>query len=122
MAKYSMYSNKINKIRGFALILIFIGFIVMYLGIYFRESPILMTIFMILGFLFIIASTFVYFWIGMITTKVLKVVCPSCKKPTKMLGLVDMCMHCGEPLTLDPHLEGKEFDQKYNSRRKNKTD
>ena len=111
MAKYS---NKINKIRTFALSLIFIGFIVMYAGIFFRSSPLVMTIFMILGLLFIIASTVVYFWIGMLSTKTVQVVCPSCGKQTKMLGRVDICMYCNEPLTLDPSLEGKEFDEQYN--------
>ncbi|MCM3726414.1 zinc ribbon protein [Neobacillus bataviensis] len=117
MAKYS---NKINKIRTFALSLIFIGFIVMYIGIYFRTSPVIMTIFMLLGLLFIIASTVVYFWIGMLSTKTIQVKCPSCGKPTKMLGRVDMCMHCREPLTLDPGLEGKQFDESYNHKRENK--
>jgi hypothetical protein len=27
-----------------------------------------------------------------------------------------MCMYCNEPLTLDPNLEGKDFDEKYNRR------
>lgn len=111
MAKYS---SKINKIRTFALSLIFIGFIVMYVGIFFRNSPLVMTIFMILGLLFIIASTVVYFWIGMLSTKTVQVVCPNCGKQTKMLGRVDICMYCNEPLTLDASLEGKEFDQQYN--------
>jgi Zn-dependent protease with chaperone function len=111
MAKYS---SKINKIRTFALSLIFIGFIVMYGGIYFRTSPLLMTIFMLLGLLFIIFSTIVYFWIGMLSTKTIQVICPNCGKATKVLGKVDMCMHCSEPLTLDPSLTGKEFDEKYN--------
>jgi xanthosine utilization system XapX-like protein len=114
MAKYS---SKINKIRTFALSLIFIGFIVMYIGIYFRTSPILMTIFMLLGLLFTIGSTIVYFWIGMLSTKAVQVVCPNCGKPTKILGRVDMCMHCREPLTLDANLEGKEFDEKYNQKK-----
>ncbi|XJZ27942.1 YgzB family protein [Bacillota bacterium Lsc_1132] len=111
MAKYS---SKINKIRTFALSLIFIGFIVMYGGIYFHNQPIVMTIFMVLGLLFIIASTVVYFWIGMLSMKTIQVVCPSCGRPTKMLGRVDMCTYCREPLTLDRQLEGKEFDEKYN--------
>lgn len=113
MAKYS---SKINKIRTFALSLIFIGFIVMYIGIYFRTSPLIMTILMLFGFLFIIASTIVYFWIGMLSTKTVQVKCPSCGKHTKMLGKVDMCMHCREPLTLDPSLIGKEFDESYNKK------
>lgn len=115
MAKYS---NKINKIRTFALSLIFIGFIVMYAGIFFRSSPLVMTIFMILGLLFIIASTVVYFWIGMLSTKTVQVVCPNCGKQTKMLGRVDICMYCNEPLTLDPSLEGKEFNEEYNRKQK----
>lgn len=111
MAKYS---SKINKIRTFALSLIFIGFIVMYGGIFFKSHPIIMTIFMLLGLLFIVASTVVYFWIGMLSTKTVQVICPNCNKPTKILGRVDICMHCDETLTLDKSLEGKEFDQKYN--------
>lgn len=111
MAKYS---SKINKIRTFALSLIFIGFLVMYLGIVFKSQPIIMTIFMLLGLLFIVASTGVYFWIGMLSTKTVQVICPNCNKPTKILGRVDICMHCNESLTLDRNLEGKEFDEKYN--------
>ncbi len=116
MAKHS---NKINKIRTFALSLIFVGFIVMYIGIFFRNTPILMTIFMLLGIIFIFASTAVYFWIGMLSTKTVQVICPNCGKQTKILGRVDLCMYCNEPLTLDQNLEGKEFDEKYNKKMKN---
>jgi Zinc-ribbon containing domain len=112
------YSSKINKIRTFALSLIFVGIFVMYIGIFFRTSPLVMTLFMILGLLFIIASSIVYFWIGTLSTRAVQVVCPSCGKVTKMLGKVDLCMFCSEPLTLDPELEGKEFDEKYNKKRK----
>lgn len=111
MAKYS---SKINKIRTFALSLIFIGFLVMYLGIVFKSQPIIMTIFMLLGLLFIVASTGVYFWIGILSTKTVQVICPSCNRPTKILGRVDICMHCNESLTLDKNLEGKVFDERYN--------
>ncbi|WP_110926509.1 YgzB family protein [Bacillus massiliglaciei] len=113
MAKYS---SKINKIRTFALSLIFIGFVVMYLGIFFKSHPVVMTIFMLLGLLSIIASTVVYFWIGMLSAKTIQVVCPNCQKPTKILGRVDICMHCNDPLTLDKKLEGMEFDEKYNKK------
>ncbi|ASB87652.1 YgzB family protein [Bacillus sonorensis] len=111
MAKYS---SKINKIRTFALSLVFVGFIIMYVGIFFRSSVLLMSVFMLLGVLSIMLSTAVYFWIGMLSTKAVKVICPNCEKPTKVLGRVDMCMHCREPLTLDKNLEGKEFDESYN--------
>ncbi len=112
-----VYSSKINKIRGFALSLIFIGIIVMYGGILTKKIPWLMVTFFVLGILFIIFSTVVYFWIGLLSTRAIPIVCPSCEKPTKMLGRVDACMHCKQPLTLDKELEGKEFDEKYNSRK-----
>ena len=47
----------------------------------------------------------------MLSTKAVQVVCPNCEKTTKILGRVDMCMYCREPLTVDPNLEGKEFDE-----------
>lgn len=112
-----VYKSKINRIRTFALSLIFIGFIVMYIGILVKKIPWLMVTFFILGVLFIIFSTIVYFWIGMLSTRAVPIVCPSCEKPTKMLGVVDACMHCRQPLTLDKDLEGLEFDEKYNKRK-----
>ncbi|WP_252314080.1 YgzB family protein [Sinobaca sp. H24] len=107
-------SNKINRIRTFALSLVFVGIFIMYIGIFFRTSPIIMTIAMILGFIFVISSSVVYFWIGMISTSTVQVTCPNCNKATKILGRVDACMYCDEPLTLDKTLEGKEFDSAYN--------
>ena len=77
------YSNKINKIRTFALSLVFIGLFIAYLGVFFRENIIIMTTFMMVGFLSVIASTVVYFWIGMLSTKTIQIICPSCDKPTK---------------------------------------
>ena len=44
------YTSKINKIRTFALGLIFAGILIMYVGIVFKNSPIAMAIFMVLGF------------------------------------------------------------------------
>ncbi|MGL4819394.1 MAG: YgzB family protein [Bacilli bacterium] len=109
--------SKINNIRSFALSLIFIGFFIMYFGVFFRENMLLMTIFMLLGLVSIIMSTVVYFWIGTLSTRTVQVVCPTCEKTTKMLGRVDVCMYCDEPLTLDKSLEGKEFDESYNRKK-----
>ncbi|QKS70635.1 YgzB family protein [Paenalkalicoccus suaedae] len=111
------FTSKINKIRTFALALVFAGIVIMYIGLFFRVNQFVMSAFMILGFLAIIASTIIYFWIGMLSSKTIQVTCPECNKPTKMLGRVDACMHCNEPLTLDKSLEGKEFDQAYNKKR-----
>lgn len=110
-----VYSSKINKIRSFALILLFVGILIMYGGILTKSTPWLMFTFFGLGVLFVILSTLVYFWIGLLSTRAVPIVCPACEKPTKMLGVVDACMHCKQPLTLEESLEGKEFDEKYNS-------
>jgi len=37
-----------------------------------------------------------------------------------MLGRADICANCNQPLTLDPSLEGKAFNQDYNNKRKSK--
>jgi predicted amidophosphoribosyltransferase len=80
-----------------------------------------MVILMILGVIAIVLSTVVYFWIGLLSTRTINITCPSCGKPTKMLGRVDACGHCRQPLTLDKSLEGREFDESYNSKKKQKT-
>ncbi len=116
------YKNKINRIRTIALSLVFIGVVIMYVGIFFRKYEIIMLIFMFLGVLAIIASTVIYAWIGSLSTRAAQIVCPNCGGQTKMLGRVDMCGHCREPLTLDPELEGKEFDVSYNRRSKSNTE
>ncbi|TSB45180.1 YgzB family protein [Alkalicoccobacillus porphyridii] len=110
------YSNKINKIRTFALSLVFIGILIMYIGIFFRGNTIIMTLAMLIGFLAVISSTVVYFFIGMLSTRAVPVECPSCGKHTKVLGRVDACMHCNQPLTVDKDLEGLDFDEKYNQK------
>src|SRR5690625_2764884 len=107
-----VYSSKINKIRSFALILIFVGFAFMYGGILAKKIEWLMFLLFIIGVLSILLSTAVYFWIGLLSTRAIPVICTNCEKPTKMLGRVDACMHCKQPLTLDKELEGKEFDEK----------
>ena len=111
------YKSKINKIRGFALALIFVGIAVMYGGLLARKIPWLMLLLFALGILFIIGSTVIYFWIGMLSTKAIPITCPNWDQPTKMLGRVDACMHCRQPLTLDKDLEGLPFDEKYNKRK-----
>lgn len=116
-----VYSSKINKIRSFALILIFGGILLMYVGLLLKKTEWLMVIFFILGMLMIFLSLIVYLWIGTLSLRAVPIVCPNCDKPTKMLGRVDACMHCKQPLTLDKNLEGREFDEKYNKRSYAKT-
>jgi len=110
-----VYSSKINKIRTFALSLVFIGILIMYVGILAKKIPWLMFTFFIIGVISVLMSTVVYLWIGLLSTRAIHIICPNCEKPTKMLGRVDACMNCKQPLTMDQDLEGKEFDEKYNS-------
>lgn len=112
-----VYSSKINKIRSFALILIFAGMLLMYVGLLFKSTEWVMLAFFVIGMLAIFFSLIVYLWIGTLSLKAVPIICPSCERPTKMLGRVDACMHCKQPLTLDRGLEGKEFDTKYNKRK-----
>lgn len=95
-----LHKNKINKIRSFALILIFVGLLVIYGGIFFRNSIILSTIFMISGCFFILLSTVIYLWIGLLSTSSQQIICPSCNKNTKILGKKDMCMYCNEEIMI----------------------
>lgn len=64
-----VYSSKINKIRSFALILIFAGIGFMYIGLLVKKIDWLMAIFFLIGVISIVLSTVVYFWIGMLSTK-----------------------------------------------------
>jgi hypothetical protein len=107
-------TNKIKRIRGYALALIFAGMIIMYLGVFFRETPWLFGLFILIGFLPMILSFVIYFWVGLISTRTITVQCPHCEGYTKILGKVDYCQHCKEPLTIDKNLEGKEFNIDYN--------
>lgn len=112
------YSSKINKIRTFALGSVFAGLFISYVGVFFRNSPLIMSLFIIVGFVSIIGSTIIYFWIGMLSAKTVQVLCPECNKPTKILGRADACMHCHQPLTLDASWDGKELHEAYNNRNK----
>lgn len=96
--------SKINTIRSFALLLIFIGLIIMYGGIFFRTSIVISSIFMILGCLSIILSTIIYLWIGLLSTQIIQITCPTCSRNTKMLGKSDICMFCNQPLAHDNSL------------------
>lgn len=107
-------TNKIKRIRGYALALIFAGMIIMYLGVFFRETPWLFGLFIFIGFIPMILSFVIYFWVGLVSTRTITVQCPNCENYTKILGKVDYCQICKEPLTIDRDLEGETFNIDYN--------
>ncbi len=94
------HSSNIHRLRNTAFGFILIGFLILYAGIIFKQSTVLMTIFFFLGFLLIMASTVIYFLAGMLSARAVRVNCPACQKPTKVAGKTDVCMHCREPLTV----------------------
>ena len=94
-----LLSGKLNKIRTFALLLIFLGVGVMYIGFLF---PSWMALFITFGMIFVLGSVGIYFWVGILSTQALRVSCPECGKPTKVLGRRDNCMHCKAILSIDP--------------------
>lgn len=107
-------TNKIKRIRGYALIMLFAGLIVMYMGVFFVQIPWLFATFILLGIIPLLLSVAIYFWVGVVSTRTIVVTCPNCEKHTKILGHVDFCNHCNEPLTIDKSLEGEEFSRDYN--------
>ncbi|MBO8173401.1 MAG: hypothetical protein H0Z33_16155 [Bacillaceae bacterium] len=107
----NLFSGKLNKLRTMALGVVFVGIIIMYLGYagyagflggLFQGSGIFMSIMMVIGLLLTVSSFLLYFWVGMLSTRAVQVECPTCRKPTKMLGTTDDCMFCGQRLSFDP--------------------
>ncbi len=94
-----LLSGKLNKIRTFALLLIFLGVGVMYLGFL---LPSLMAVFLAFGMIFVLGSVGIYFWVGILSTQALRITCPVCGKDTKVLGRKDQCIHCKAILSVDP--------------------
>ncbi|HJV45574.1 MAG TPA: DUF2614 family zinc ribbon-containing protein [Bacillota bacterium] len=117
-----LFSGKLNKLRNVAMLICFFGIGVMYvgyagfagfLGSFFNHSTIFMSVFLVLGLLFIFGSAIFYMFIGMLSSKALQVECPSCKKVTKMVGKVDDCMYCKQTISVDPrHAPGNMVEQK----------
>ena len=108
----SIFSGKLNKLRTFALVFMFAGLALMYIGYAFfagyfgnflKNSIAFMTTTIIIGFFLIMISTIIYATTGMISQTSTQVVCPTCGKVTKMLGKTDHCMFCNQGITLDPN-------------------
>lgn len=100
-------SAKINEFRTWGLLLTMGGLAAMILGtggiVVFGHNigKIFAYIFLAVGTLAIIASLFVYFWAGMMSTSTMNIECPECGKRTKMIGRTDRCMFCHTILTFD---------------------
>ncbi|MBO2532696.1 Zinc-ribbon containing domain-containing protein [Planifilum fulgidum] len=100
-----LFANKINKLRTFGLLFIFLGFGAMYLGFLW---PSLHSLFFILGLLVILGGVGIYFWTGILSMQAVQIECPKCGRITKILGKMDQCAHCKVYLSLDPRHAPKE--------------
>jgi len=101
-------SAKINEFRTWGLLLTMGGLGLMILGtggiVVFGQNAgkIVAGIFLVIGTIAMVASLFVYFWAGMMSTNTMSIECPECGKRTKMIGKTDRCMFCHTILTFDP--------------------
>lgn len=100
-----LFSGKLNKLRTIAMLLIFLGIALMYVGLLWRPG---LFVFLTLGVLMFILSTAVYIMAGTLSNSAPKVVCPRCQRITKVVGKTDECLFCGVTLTFDPRYAPKE--------------
>lgn len=94
---------KLNRLRNFALFLMFVAFIIMYVSTLGKLSPatkFLLPIGLIIGILVALAAMFLYFRIGSISMRIPKVDCPHCGRTIKLLGESDHCPYCKRPLRM----------------------
>lgn len=84
-----------NKGRNLALIFMFGGFFIMYLGMFNRALlPYLLTI----GGIGVVLGIIMYFRFGPVNPKIKEVECPRCGKFSRLTGAYDACTHCGQTL------------------------
>ncbi|QZA33375.1 DUF2614 family zinc ribbon-containing protein [Hydrogenibacillus sp. N12] len=103
-----MFRGKLNAYRSISLLALLAGFLLMYGAILLKGLPLLAGGLMVAGFLFVIGSGLSYFLIGALSMRAVRVVCPTCGRETKMLGMHDRCLYCGQRLTLDPCFREEE--------------
>jgi hypothetical protein len=84
-----------EKWRNRALIFMFGGFFIMYLGVY--DKP-LIPYLTVIGAAGVFAGIALYFCFGPVGGAGVKSECPRCAKVTRLSGAFDQCAHCGLPL------------------------
>lgn len=100
--------SKISRLRTWGLALVFIGMLVMNLGLagvvfdFGKLGEYAGYFFLIIGLIMVLSSMAIYFYAGMISTSAEVVYCPRCGKATKIVGITDHCMYCHTTLSFDP--------------------
>ena len=99
---------KLNRLRNIAIGLIFLGFLLMYIGVLVSVQW-LLPVMLVIGTIMILISVFIYLRVGAMSMKIPTVQCPHCEKYTKVMGVEDGCMRCNTPLRLEMDEEGELY-------------
>ncbi|WP_026974214.1 DUF2614 family zinc ribbon-containing protein [Alicyclobacillus contaminans] len=94
----------INRWRNWALLLMFGGFFVMYLGVY---DKVLLPVLLVIGSLAWVAGIGIYFRFGPVNTRLNEIECPRCGQRIRLTGATDACAHCGLPMR---RVEGGQYE------------
>ncbi|PWK13805.1 DUF2614 family zinc ribbon-containing protein [Tumebacillus permanentifrigoris] len=89
---------RLNRLRTTALALIFLAFLIMYLGVF---SAAILPFALVIGTILIMVSVFIYFRVGAMSMKIPTLECPNCHRMTKVMGMEDGCMYCGVPIRIE---------------------
>ncbi|MCL6627149.1 DUF2614 family zinc ribbon-containing protein [Alicyclobacillus shizuokensis] len=89
----------VNRWRNLALVFLFAGFFVMYLGVYSKR---LLPYLTIAGGIGVLAGILLYFRFGPVNPSIRTIQCPRCGRDTRPTGQYDACAHCGLPLQRTP--------------------
>jgi hypothetical protein len=85
----------VNKWRNWALIFMFGGFFVMYLGMF---NKMLLPILLVVGGLGVVVGILLYFRFGPVNPTIREIDCPRCGTKIRLTGERDACSHCGQRL------------------------
>jgi hypothetical protein len=89
---------RLNRLRTTALALIFLAFLIMYLGVF---SAAVLPFALVIGTILILVSVFIYFRVGAMSMRIPTLSCPNCNRMTKVMGMEDGCMYCGAPIRVE---------------------
>ena len=101
---------KLTRLRNFAMLLMFVAFLIMYASTFGRLNPatkFLLPVGLVIGIFVAIIAMFMYFRIGAISMRLPQVDCPRCGRSFKLLGSSDHCPKCRTNLRLVDNGEGR---------------
>lgn len=85
----------INKFRNWALVFMFGGFFLMYLGMFNKG---LLPFLLVIGGFGVVLGILMYFRFGPVNPSIHETECPRCGVKVRLTGKTDACSHCGQGL------------------------